>query len=166
MQGVYRDDDGIVHALDADDHLGGHSLQHFRGFLQPYHCRVAGDAGGAAGRFVDFRHTAGKGLVADGAYRHSRSLSELQRKDVALVHVDGYFRADIRRKRKQGRLRVSADRGLIVIHAADRSAERRNNAAAAIDLHQFEEIVFKRLPFFYQRLISGGIGSVGQAEQR
>ena len=166
MQRIDGDDHGVLHALNPDDDLGRHALQHFRGLVQGNYRGIAGHARGAAGGFVDFGNAAFKSLIADGADCHGSALAEFQGHDVAFVDVDGDFHALVRREGRQRGFSILDNSRLVIFDAADRAGKWSGHAAVPVDLHQLEQVVFHLAAFLHQRLVMRGVFRTGQGKKR
>ena len=160
MQGVHRNQNGVVHALDPHVHAGGHAGEHPGYLVQGDDRRVI--AGGAG--FVDLRHHAGESLVADGADGDVRLLPQLQGENIGFIHADGHGHADIRGEDYDIR---NLFRVLVVqighgIHAAGNGG---GQAVISLDLQQLKKGFLLFTPLPQQRVIACAGGGILQGEQ-
>ena len=161
MQGVHRNQNGVVHALNPHVHAGGHAGEHPGHLVQRDDRRVI--AGGAG--FVDLRHHAGKSLVADGADGNVRLLPQLQGEDVGFVHADGHGHTDVRGENHNvGDLFF---RVLVVQigHGVYAAGNGGSQAVVSLDLQQLQKGFLLFAPLPQQRVIACAGGSVLQGEQ-
>ena len=158
MQRVGRDQNGVVHTLDAHIHTGGHARKHAGDLVQENLRRVG--AGGVG--FIDLGHFTAQRIAADGLHGDACRLPHRQGENIRLIHADGDGHAHIRRQHHNVRGRAVA---VQIRHGIYAAGDGRGQAAAFLDLQQLQQRLLLLAAAAQQRIIAGAGGGICQAEQ-
>ena len=147
----------IVHTLDLYADAGSHTGKHTLCLCQFHHCGIT--AGFGTGT-VNLRKRSFKRIVTDRAHRNRYRLSQIQRKNICLVHADGYRHFFVLGQR--------CYRGccfLGVIHAVNAAVCTCQHRAVALNGQKLQQCLFQFRPLPQQRIIICAVIRVLEREQ-
>ena len=162
MQGLYGNEQGIVHALNPHVHAGGHAGKHSFCLIQ----RDDSGVGAVGSSLVNFGHSTRQNIVADGTDRNVCLLSHRQGENVPLVYADGYGHLGVRGQGNQFHGFLAAGLRLIQVrHRVHAAGDGRGQAAPVLDFQQFQQVFFGFPAGLQQGVIVGAGAGVRQGEQ-